>query len=116
MSPRGSFGLASSANLKPYLLIDRVLAEVVDRLAQPLDRFVRPAAGVGFGAFASAPQHEDLRAELRAEIHRAHRLLQRVGAHARVVRGERAVAEHRIEEQVHRRHRHDDAVPPAGAP
>ena len=81
------------------------------RFAQPLDRLVGPPARVGLRALASAPEHEDLRAELRAEIHRAHRLLQGVGAHARVVGGERAIAEDRIEEQVDRRHRHDDAVP-----
>ena len=64
------------------LLVDRVLAQVVDRLAQPLDRFVRPPAGIGLGALAAAPQHEDLRAELGAEVHRAHRLLHGVGADA----------------------------------
>ena len=98
------------------LLVDRVLAEVVDRLAQPLDRFVRAPAGVGLGPFAAAPQHEDLRAELGAEVHRAQRLLDRVGAHARVVGRERAVAEDRVVEQVDRRHRDDDAVLGAGAP
>ena len=115
MSPRGSFGLASSAILKPYLLIDRVLAEVVDRLAQSFDGFVWPTARVGLGAFAPAPQHEDLRAELRAEIHRPHRFLNGVRADAIVVGGERTVAEHRIEKEIHGCHRHHDAVVPAGA-
>ena len=92
----------------------RVLAQVVDRVAQALDGVVGPAAGIGLGAFASAPEHEDLRAQLRADVHRAHRLLDRVGAHRGIVRREGAVAEGRIEEQAHRRHRHDDAVAVAG--
>ena len=41
MSPRGSLGLASSANLRSYLLRDHVLAEEVDRLAEALDRVLR---------------------------------------------------------------------------
>ena len=96
------------------LLVDRVLAEVVDRFAQPLDRVVRPPAGVGLGPFPAAPQHEDLRAELGAEVHRPQRLLDRIRAHPRVVGRERAVAEDRVVEQVHRRHRDDDVVLGAG--
>ena len=65
--------------------------------------------GVGFGALAAAPEHVDLRAELHAEVDAAHRLLQGVGADARVVGGERAVLEDRIAEQVGRRHRHGQA-------
>ena len=107
-------GLGLERELEAVLPIDRILAEEVDRVAQPLDRFVRRAAGVGFRALASAPQHENAGAKLRAEIHRPHRLLQREGAHAGVVRGERAVAKHRIEEQVDGGHRHDEAMRPAG--
>ena len=80
------------------------------RLAEALDGLVRAAAGVGFRALAAAPEHEHLRAELGAQVHRAHRLLHRVGADARVVGGEGAVAEDRVVEEVHRRHRHDQAV------
>src|ERR1051325_6715450 len=81
-----------------------------DVCSSDLKIFVGPATRVGFGPFAPAPEHEYLRAELRAQIHRAHRLLHRVRADARIVGGERAVAKHRIEEQIHRRHRHDEAV------
>ena len=91
------------------LLVDRIPAQIVDRLAQPFHRFVGAAARIGLDPLAPAPEHEDLRAELGAEIHRAHRLLERVGAHARVVRREGAVPEHGVEEQADGRHRDDDA-------
>ena len=60
----------------------------------------------------SRPPHStnDLGAQLGAQIHRAHRLLHRVGAHARVVGGEGAVAEDRVVEEIHGRHRHDQVV------
>ena len=96
------------------LLVDRVLAEVVDRVAQALDGLVRPAARVGLGPFTPAPEHEDLCPELGAEVHGAQRLLHRVGPHPRIVRREGAVAEHRIVEEVDGGHRHDDAGALAG--
>ena len=102
--------LGLQRELVAVLLRDRVFAEIIDGLAQPFDGVIRPTAPVGLRSLATAPHHEDLRAELRAQIHRAHRLLQRIGAHARIVRRECAVAEHRIVEQIHRRHRHHDAV------
>ena len=88
----------------------RVFAEEVDRLAESLDRFDRVLGGVAFDAFAAAPEDVDLRAELRPEIHRPHRLLNRVSADAGVVAGERAVLEDRIGEEIGRRHRDDQAV------
>ncbi len=109
MSPRGSFGLASSANLRSYLLIERILAQEVQRFAKPLAGVERALAGIGLGAFAAAPEHVDLRAQFDAEIDRAHRLVQRIGAHLRIVAGEGAIAESRIAEEVGGRHRHDEA-------
>ena len=65
------------------LSIARVLAEEVQRVAKAFDRFHGILRGIHFGAFASAPEHVGRRAQLDAEIHRPHRLLQRIGAHAR---------------------------------
>ena len=63
-------------------------------------------AGVGFDAFAPAPEDEHFRAQFDALVDAADHLLQGVGAHLRVVRGERAILERRVGEQVGRRHRH----------
>ena len=102
-------GLGLERELELVALRDRVLAEEVERVAEPLDRFLRVLARVRLGAFASAPEHVRLGAELDAEVHRAHGLLERVRADARVVARERAVAKHRVAEQVGRRHRHAHA-------
>ena len=61
--------------------------------------------GVGLHALAPAPEDVGGRAELHPEVDRPHGLLQRVRAHARVVRGERAVPEDRVAEEVGRGHR-----------
>jgi hypothetical protein len=106
MSPR------FECKAKAVTSVHRVRTQVVDRLAQPFHRFVSAAARVGFGALAPAPKDKNLRAELRTKIHRPHRFLDGVCANARIVRGKRAVAEHRVVEQVDRRHRHHDAVTP----
>src|SRR5262249_41164862 len=87
-------------------LIDRVLAEEVQSLAVPLQRLARILRGIDFRAFAPAPKDVNLRSELRAEIHRAHRLLQRVQPDARGVRRESTILENRIVEEIRRRHRH----------
>ena len=108
-------GLRLEGKLETEIALDRVLAQVIDRFAETLDRFVGTPARVGFGALAASPQHEDLRAKLCPEIHRGHRLLQRVRTDPAVVCGKRAIAEHRVVEQVHGRHRHHDAVPFARA-
>ena len=99
----------------PVIAIDRVLAQVVHRVTQSFHRFVRTAAGIGLGPFTAAPQHEDAGAELGAQVHRAQRFLQRVGTYLWIVRCKRAITEHRVEKQVHRRHGHDDVVRLAGA-
>ncbi len=66
--------------------------------------------GIAFDAFAAAPEDINLRAQFGAEIHRPHRLLNRVSADFGVVAGERAVLEDRIGEEIGRRHRDDQAV------
>src|SRR3989442_9732927 len=86
-------------------LIDRILAEIIDCVAKSFDRLVWTTAGIGLNAFSSAPHHENLRSQLRADLHRLHSLLKRVGSDARIVRGESAVAKYRIVEEIHRSHR-----------
>ena len=84
-----------------------VVAQEVQRVAKPAASLpADPSPRSVSDALASAPEHVRLGAELDAEVDRVHRLLERVRAHARVVAGERAVAEHRIAEEVRRRHRH----------
>ena len=90
-------------------LIVRVLAQEIDRVAEPLDRFDRILRGVDLRALSPTPEHIRARAQLDAEVHRTHRLLERVGADVGVVRRERAVLEDRIGEEIRRRHRHRHA-------
>src|SRR2546423_11276432 len=70
-------------------LIDGILTQIVERLAQALDSFVGAAAGVCLDALAPTPQDEYLRAELRAQVHRGASLLHGVSTHLRIVSGER---------------------------
>ena len=89
------------------LILD-VRAQEVHRVPVPAERHQRVLRGVGLHALAAAPEHVGRRTELHAQIDRPHRLLQRVRADLRVVRRERAVAEHGISEQVRRGHRHHE--------
>src|SRR5438128_11465087 len=77
-------------------LVDRILAEVIERLAKSLDRFVGPPACIRLDAFTSSPHHKDRCSQLSADVHRLHRLLNSVRSDARIVRGERAVTKHRV--------------------
>ena len=43
LSPRGSLGFAREREPEAIFPVQRVFAQVIDRLAQPLDRFVRRA-------------------------------------------------------------------------
>ena len=52
-------------------------------------------AGVGFGAFAAAPEDVGFGAEFGAEVHGGHGFLDGVGADAGVAGGERAIFEDR---------------------
>ena len=56
--------------LQVVLLRAHVLAQEVDRVAEPLDRFLRVLGGVGLDALAPAPEHVGRRAELDAEVDR----------------------------------------------
>jgi len=91
-------------------LVDRILAQKVDRLLEPFSGLRRILGGVGLGAFPSAPEYVSLGPTLHAQIDRRHRLLQRVRPHLRVVARERAVAKGRVREQIGRRHRHNQAL------
>ncbi len=107
-------GLGFQREAVAVALRDVVLAKIVDAFAQMLDGIIRAAAGVGFHAFAAAPQYKNLGAEFRAQVHCAQRFLQSVGAHLRIVCRERPIAEHRMKEQIHRGHGHDNSVFLAG--
>src|SRR2546423_3797476 len=90
-------------------LVDRVRAQEIQRLAQVLDPLAGILAGVRLRALAPAPENVDPGAELGAEVHAAHRLLQSKGADARVMAGEGAVAENGVREKGSRGHGHDHA-------
>ena len=95
---------------------DRVLAQEVQRLAEPPDGDVGAPAAVRLGPLAPAPHDEDPGAQLGPEVHRPHRLLHREGPNRGVVGGERAVLEGGVGEQVRGDHGHDEAVVAARLP
>src|SRR5207245_5889116 len=66
------------------LLVARVLAEKVDRIAKPLDRFDRILGRIDLGALAAAPEDIDSRPPLNSEITRSPWLLQGMRTHARL--------------------------------
>jgi hypothetical protein len=98
-------GLGLQGKADVVLLVARVVAEEVDALAVALDRLPRVATGVGLGPFPPSPHHEYPGAQLDPEVDRAHGLLDREGAHLRVVGGEAAVLEDGMREQVRGGHR-----------
>ncbi len=101
-------GLGLEREHQVVLPVLDVVGQEVERVAEALAGVERVLGGVALDALAAAPEHVDLGAELDAEVDRVHRLLQRVGPHARVVRGEGAVLERRVAEQVGGGHRHHD--------
>src|SRR6267142_1955182 len=92
------------------LSVDVVFAKIIDRFAKALHSLVWAATGIGFDAFAAAPQYKNLRAQLRTEIHRTHGLLQCVGAHLRIVCGKGTVTKNGVKKQRHRGHRNNEFV------
>ena len=110
MSRARFVGLGLQRELEAVAAVDAVFAEIVDGVAQSANGFIRAAAGIGLRAFASAPQDKNLRAQFRAQIHRAHGFLQGISAHFRIVGGKGAIAENRMKEERHGRHGHDDAT------
>ena len=103
-------GFGFERKLETILLIDVVLAKIVDGFAQVLHRMVGTSASIGLRAFTSTPEHEDLRSEFGPELHRAHGLLHRVRAYVTIVSRERAIPKYGIVKEIHRGHWHHDAV------
>ena len=81
-------------------LVDRILGEEIQRFAIPLQCFARVFRRIDLGTFAAAPEHVNVRAQFRAQVHRPHRLLQRIEAHARIVGSERPVFEDWIVKEI----------------
>ena len=76
----------------------------VDRLLVAVEGQPDVLGRLGLHALAAAPEHEDLRAELGAELGRLARLLDREPAHRGVVGGEGALLEDGPPEEVRRHH------------
>ena len=108
-------GLGFHRKLEAIFLVDVVLAQEIDGVAQMLYSIGAWAARVGLDSLAAAPKNENFRAKFGAEIHRAHRFLHGVGAHFGIARGERAVAKNGMREERNSSHRHDEPVLFAGA-
>ena len=101
-------GLGFEREFQIIFLIERIFAQEVHRFAVAFDGFDRALARIRFGAFASAPEDVDLRAEFHAQVNGVHRLLQGIGAHFWIVGGESAILEDRVAEQVGGRHRDNE--------
>ena len=100
MSPRGSFGFGSIANLMSYpwsmTYSDSRFSPSAYRSSADPDVL----GGAGLRALAAAPEDVGLRAELGGQVQVAHHLGEREPADLALVRGERAVLEDRVAEQV----------------
>ena len=97
-------GLEREAQRVP--LLAHVLAREVHRFGVAVERGARVHRRVDLAPLTPTPHHEHLGAELHAEIDGVEGLGQGEATHLHVVGGERAVAEHRLREQVARGHRH----------
>ena len=100
MSPRGSFGFGSIANLHAVALLAHVLAEQVQALGVPVEGGPDVLGRPRFRALAPAPEDVGLRAQVRRQVEVPHHLGQREPPDLPVVGGERPVPEHRVAEQV----------------
>ena len=78
----------------------------VQAVAEPRQGVEQLAPGVHLAPLAPAPEHVGFGAQLVAEVHAVHGLLQRVGPHPRVGARKGAVLEGGVAEQVGGRHRH----------
>src|SRR5207237_9482924 len=87
-------------------LRSHVLAQEVDRIAEPLYRFLWILGGIGLSPFAAAPEHIGLGSQLDAEVDGAHRPLQSVTANGRAVARERSVPKYGIAKPAGGRHRY----------
>ena len=104
----GLVGLRLEREPQAVALVLDVGREEVDALAVAVEGGLDVLGHVDLGAFATAPHHVGLGAELGRQIHVAHHLAQRVTTDAAVVAGEAAVLEHRMGEEVGGHHRHDE--------
>ena len=90
-------------------LVENVGAEDVVRLLAPVQRGPHILGRAGLRAVTAAPAHVDPGPELGREVEVAHHLGQGEAAHVPVVRGEPALLEDRVREQVRGRRRHHQA-------
>jgi hypothetical protein len=98
-------GLGFQRELEVIPVVLHVAAQEVEALPEPLGGLDRILRRVHLGAFPAAPEHVDVGAQLHAQVHRAHRLLQGVRADLGVIRGEGAVLEDGVAEEVGGGHR-----------
>src|ERR1041385_5231580 len=66
-------------------LVDRVFAEKVQCFTVPLQSVSSVFGGIDLGTLTSSPEDVNMRAEFCTEIHRTHRLLQRITSNAWIV-------------------------------
>ena len=100
-------GLRLQGKTQPVALILDVACKKVEYLPKPLQRIERTFAGICLGALSPTPDDVRLGAQFGAQVDGAHGLLQRIGAHSRVVAREGPVAEGGVGEQIRGCHRHD---------
>ena len=81
-------------------LVEDVPRQQVQALGVPVERHPHVFRRARLRALPAAPEHVGLRAELRGQVEVAHHLRQGEPPHLALVRGERAVLEHRMAEQV----------------
>src|SRR4026207_33094 len=81
-------------------LIDRVFAKEVQSFAIPLQCFARIFRGIYFSAFPSTPENVNMRTQFGAEVHRPHRLLQRVQPHLWIARSKSSILKNRVVEEI----------------
>ena len=101
----GLVGLGLDREAQVVALLGDVVAQQVEGLLHPVQSDPHVLGTAGLGALAAAPGDIRAGAELGGQIDVADDLAQREPAHVTVVGGEPAVLEHRVREQVRRRHR-----------
>jgi len=102
--------LRLDAELDVEALAQHMIAQEVQRIAEPARGVDRILAGVDLDALAAAPEDEDLGPEFVGDVETAHHLLRGEQAHGGVGAGEGAVLEHgMVVERVRGGHRGLDA-------
>ena len=105
MSPRGSFGLGSTAEAELVPLLDHIAREDVERLLVAVERGADILGGARTRRPRALPEDHRIRSELGGEIEVVEHLAERETAHLPVVGGEAAIAEDRVGEEVGGQHR-----------